>query len=111
MRQLSKLEYYIIQETMCGPEPLFVLLGAEIVKTSDSETLVRTLVSLIERNLLHCERNGMPATPTVEELLSHCSERERMGELLGEPSNLGAMYSFEAGDEGIRLLRPEDQPR
>jgi formate-dependent phosphoribosylglycinamide formyltransferase (GAR transformylase) len=111
MRQLSPLEYYVIQETMCGSEPFFVLLGAEVVKNSGTEFLVRTLVALIEGNLLRCERNGMAVTPTVEELLQHCSERERMGELLGEPSDLGAMYSFEASDAGIKLLKPQDQPR
>lgn len=111
MRQLSPLEYYVIQETMCGPEPFFVLLGAEIAQTHGSEALVRALVSLMERGFLHCERDGAPANPTFEELLYNCAERERIGELLGEPSDLGAVYSFEATNEGINLLKLEDQPR
>ena len=111
MAQLSPLEYYIIHETMCGPEPFFVLLGSDLACKQGYETLVRTLDSLIERKLLQCTRNGMAVVPTIQELIYSCAERERLGESLDEPSELGGAYEFEATEDGIKLLRPEDQPQ
>ena len=111
MATLTPFEYYIIHETMCGPEPFFVLLGSDLGREYGQEKLAETLNSLVARNLLRCTRNGMPVTPTTQELIYSCLERERLGEALDEPSGLGATYEFEATEEGIKLLRPEDQPQ
>ena len=111
MVRLSPLEYYIIHETMCGPEPFFVLLGSELARKHGYETLTQALHSLVDRKLLQCTRNGVVIVPTIPELIYSCVERKRLGESLNEPSDLGATYEFEATEEGIKLLQPEDQPR
>lgn len=111
MSTLSPLEYYILHETACGPEPFFVLLGSEFAERQDYEVIAKAIGSLIARSLLESRHNGMPVIPSAEQLIYSCLERQRLGESLEEPSDLGAAYEFYATEQGIKLLKPEHRPR
>lgn len=111
MSKLSPLEYYILHETACGPEPFFVLLGSEFAEQQGYEAMATAIGSLIGRNLLTATHNGVPVIPSSEQLVYSCLERERLKENLDEPSDLGSAYEFHASEEGIALLKPEHRPR
>ncbi len=113
LKNKADLEYYLLDETKCGPEPLFVLIGgAQEHFGCHVDEVFQALVRLVAAQYLECLEAGkkLKAAISLEELQEYARTRLAAGEDLQQPPDVGEEYCFAATSLGRQQLRPEDRP-
>jgi hypothetical protein len=110
---LTELEYELLEECKCGPEPIFVLVSScEWEKVSEVEKFICALVGLFERGLLASSSlapRGSVLSP-AETIREYFTTRVAAGESLDEPPEVVGEITFTTTEEGLACLLPEDRP-
>lgn len=111
MKHFSKLEYELINYTKCGPEELFVLIGA-FAEEFGLDILLKTIVKLVNSGYLKYSHltNKKSLQITLDQLNKYIQKRVETGEELDKVPKVWDEYEFEATKKGINILSNEDKP-
>ena len=107
----NKLQYSILNECKCGPEPLFVIVSFvnPEIKT-DLTQLIEELIDLQNKRLIECFFQNKKIIVLKTQLEEYFNKRNHAKEDLEEPSDVCDEFSFVTTDAGLLLLNDKDKP-
>lgn len=111
MEDITRQEYELINETKCGSEELFVLIGG-FSKEYGLEELLKAIVKLVNYGYLSYSYQSTEALTqiTLEQLKKYVQMRLDAGEELDEYPEVCDEYAFTATEKGLEILSEEDKP-